>query len=292
MILAHKILRQLPVIVKTLLFHMVVGVELLKQQIADVLLVFQHFHDHAGIPQPAQRRGHAFLCQQLHDFHAAHALQIHLKNSANHRGFLRLNGKAAVSYLVAVHSKARGNTLLEFLSDAPFAVFGYAAALLLCKRSEDGQHKLTVPAQRIQLLFLKINAYAQPLQLAHRIQQRQRIPGETGDGLDQNQVDLSFAAFFQHPLKFRARFLRSGQTKIREYPCILPFGVSLDPFAVIADLRRQRVQHGVLFHGDAGISCHALSHRQLRRRFHAGERHCLLVHFNPSLLTLYQSFGS
>ena len=106
-----------------------------------------------------------------------------------------------------------------------------------------------------------------------------------------DQVDLSFAAFLQHPLKFRARFLRTGQAIIREYPCVLPFRVSLDPFAVIADLRRQRVQHGVLFHGDAGIGRYALSHRQLRRRFHAGERH-FLIHINPSLLTLYQSFGS
>ena len=271
---------------------MVVGVELLKQQIAGILLVFQHFHDHAGVPQPTQWRGHAFLRQKLHDFDAAHAAQVHLENSSNHCGFFRLNGKAAVFHRVAVHAKARGNALFEFLSNAPFAVFGYAAAFLLRKRSEDDQHKLTIPAQRIHLLLLKINAYAQPLQFTHRIQQRQRVSGETGDGLDQNQVDLTFAAFLQHPLKLRTRFLRTGQAIIREYPCILPFGVSLNQFAVIADLRRQRVKHGVLFHGDAGIGRYALLHRQLCRRFHAGECHYLLVHINPSLLTLYQSIGS
>ena len=170
MILAHKILRQLSTVMKQLLLHMVVGVELLKQQIAGVLLVFQHFHDHTGTPPPTQWRGHAFLRQPLHNSHAAHAVQIHLENPANHRGFLWLNGKAGVSYLVAVHPKSRGDALFEFLSDAPFAVFGHASAFLLRKRSEDGQHKLTVPAQRIQLLFFEINAYAQSLQFAYRIQ--------------------------------------------------------------------------------------------------------------------------
>ena len=40
-ILTYKILRQLSAIVKPLFLHMIVGVELLKQQIARVFLVFQ-----------------------------------------------------------------------------------------------------------------------------------------------------------------------------------------------------------------------------------------------------------
>ena len=246
----------------------------------------------AGPPLVAGHRRDFHLVQLFADQLTAHAVQIVAEDHPDNFRFFRDNFQSSAFHFVPVNAEEAGFAPLKVVADAPLAVFRNAVAFLLRKRSEDGQHKLTVPAQRIQLLFLKINAYAQPLQLAHRIQQRQRISGETGNGLDQNQVDLSFAAFLQHPLKFRARFLRPGQPKIREYACVLPFGISLDPFAVIADLRRQRVQHGVLFHGDAGIGCHALSHRQLRRCFHAGKRHCLLVHMNPSLRTLYQSIGS
>ena len=292
MIVTHIILRQFPAVAQLLLFYVVVSIKLLEQQVASIFLISQHVHDYTIIPQSTHWRGYTLCHQQFHNSDAAHAIQVHLENPANYCCFLWLNDEAAISYLIAIHAKARGDALFEFLSDAPLTVFRYTAALLLCKRSEDSQHKLTIPAQGIQLLLFKINAYAQPLQFAHRVQQRQRISGKTGNGLDQNQVDLSFAAFFQHPLKFRTLFLRTGQAKIREYPCVLPFRVSLDSFAVITDLRRQRVQHGVFFHGNAGIGRHALSYRQLCRRFHAGERHCLLIHINPSLLTLYQSIGS
>lgn len=66
----------------------------------------------------------------------------------------------------------------------------------------------------IHLLPFKTNPCAQLFQFVHRVQQRLRISDETENGLNQSQVDLSRAAFLQHPLNFWAHLLCTAQTKI------------------------------------------------------------------------------
>ena len=59
--------------------------------------------------------------------------------------------------------------------------------------------------------------------------------------------------------------LRAGLGFIDIDACIEPVAVSLDEFAVMADLCGQRVKHSVLAAGNTGVGCDSLFTLQLRR---------------------------
>ena len=179
MIPSHKILGQFAAIEELLLLDMIVGEEFLQEQIPGIFFVSEHHHDHTRIPKSALRRGDTFGNQCFHNSHTAHAIQIHAEDTPNNLCLFRYDGENTVSDLVTVHLEARGNTLLKLLSNTPLAVFRYVPAFFLKKRSEDREHQLSVPAHGINLLFLKVNAYAHLLENTHRFQQRDRISGKT-----------------------------------------------------------------------------------------------------------------
>ena len=114
----------------------------------------------------------------------------------------------------------------------------------------------------MNILFLEENVDPQRLQFAHGFQQRDRIPGKAADAFRQHQIDLSGPAVGQKTLEFRPFGFRAGQSSVCVYACITPAGMFLDFFAIIADLRGERMQHGFLLHGNAGIGRHI---HQLRR---------------------------
>ena len=294
MIPSHKILRQFAAIEELFLLDMIVREELLQEQIPSVFFVSEHHHNHTRIPKSALRRGDTFGNQRFHDSHAAQAVQIHAEDAPNDIRFFWYDGENTVSYLVTVHLKASRNTLLELLPNSPLAVFGYVSAFFLEKRSEDREHQLSVPAHGINLLFLKVNAYAHFFKHAHRFQQCDRISGKARNGFDQYHIDLTGPAVTQHPLKLRAVFFGAGQPFIGVNTGIFPFWVALDQIAVVADLCCQRMKHGVFTHGNTGIGCYTLESGHLYGGRNAADRlhthgHRLVHGYRPFRGTLYQS---
>ena len=174
-----------------------------------------------------------------------------------------MDSNDALADTVPVHEAPSSRfTQFKLFADAPLAVFRNTEALFLRKRSEDGKHQLAIPAHGVYVLFLEVNVHAQRFQLAHRFQQRNRISGKPADGFGDDPVDFPRAAICQHPLKSLAIILGAGQRLVYIHASIAPFGIALNEVAVIADLRRQGVQHGVLAAGNAGIRRHTLLHRQ------------------------------
>ena len=108
----------------------------------------------------------------------------------------------------------------------------------------------------MDVLFLKENIDAVALQLSDRFQQGNRIPGEAGDRFCDDCIDRSRAAGGDHFLKALPRILGPGLGLVREHACVLPSGMALDQAAVIADLCRQGMVHGVLRGGDPRVSGH------------------------------------
>ena len=108
----------------------------------------------------------------------------------------------------------------------------------------------------MDVLLLKENIDAVALQLSDRFQQGNRIPGEAGDRFRDDCIDRSRAAGGDHFLKALPRILGPGLGLIRKHACVLPSGMALDQAAVIADLRRQGMVHGVLRGGDPRVCGH------------------------------------
>ena len=98
----------------------------------------------------------------------------------------------------------------------------------------------------MDVLLFKINIHSHQLQLPHRLQQRYRISGKPGNRLGQYQVNLPRTAVGKQPHKIFPSVLGSGFCLIRIDPGIFPFPMALDQLTVITDLRRQRMEHGVL----------------------------------------------
>ena len=90
--------------------------------------------------------------------------------------------------------------------------------------------------------------------MTHRLQRVYGIPGEAGQTLGQDDVDVSCLAFGQHFLKLIAGSgLCAADAPVREHPCVLPARCMLDERAVIADLFIQRMQQPFRRDGDAGV---------------------------------------
>ena len=174
------------------------------------------------------------------------SLQIPVKDHPHRFRFLRHDLKAPVHVAVTKKRTAPWFPFLKILLDAPFLVLACRPALLLCVGCQDGQHEFSVRAHRVDVLLFKINIHTHQLQFPHRLQKRNRIPGKPGNRLGQYHIDLPCAAVGKQPHEIFPGILCAGLCLIRIDPGILPFPMALDQFTVIADLRRQRMEHGVL----------------------------------------------
>ena len=253
------VLRQFTAIETFPLRQVILNVSFLQQRVSGIFLVFQDAAHGFRLPLAAQTAGNTFLTQRFRDSSLAHTVQTGMENETNSFGFLLIDNNASFFAPVAVQQRQiHGLSLREILANAPFAIIRNALALLLRKRSEDGQHQLTVPAQTVDILLLKIDRNAQLLQLSYRFQQRHRVTGEAADGFCEHPVDSARPAVCQQPLKLRAIVLRPGQRLVCVHPRIRPAGAALNKLAVMANLSGQRMQHSVLAGGHSAVGRNAL----------------------------------
>src|SRR5699024_3041838 len=85
---------------------------------------------------------------------------------------------------------------------------------------------------------------------------------KAADALRKHHVDLPRPAVGEQALKAVAVILRAGQRFVHIHAGIFPFGVTLDVFAVVADLRGQGMQHRIFAAGHAGIGRDAFAQRE------------------------------
>ena len=108
----------------------------------------------------------------------------------------------------------------------------------------------------MDVLFLKIHIHAHAFQLPHRFQQGDGVSGEPGNGFGDHHIHRPGAAIRQEPLEVFAVVFGAGQSFIGIYARIFPAAVAL--VGIIADLCRQRMEHGVLSAGHSGVRCDPL----------------------------------
>ena len=96
-------------------------------------------------------------------------------------GLVRNNRDPPVIHMIP-HDLCGGRyARLEFIPNAPLAVFGYRAAFFLGERSEEGKHQLSIPAGGMHILLLEENVDPEALELPGNLQERDRISGKATD---------------------------------------------------------------------------------------------------------------
>ena len=165
----------------------------------------------------------------------------------------------SVYRLIAIR-KIRWNicTILHPLLDTPFDVPRYGLALLLRQRCHDRRDHLTGYLTGVNTLFLELNTDTEFFEFSDSRKAILCISGKSGNGLDQNPVDFSFAAILHHALKIFALFnRRAGDALIGVNINYFPVWVIGNKLGIILILDAVGVE--LIFAGgtDAGIGCNA-----------------------------------
>ena len=224
-----KKLRQLAVVFLTLAVYRVRDVLLLKDQVACIGDVGQNAFQAGVLKAAAVDGADTFRIQRTFRFQAGLTVEKVLKNAAHDGGFLRNNDQSAV--LPAIPKNAESpvwNTLFHALANAPLDVIADGATFLLRKRSEQRQQQLAALRQCINSFFLEPNRNPQFLQATDGYQHVQRVAGEAGKALGQDDIDVPSLTLSDHALKFRAIGARSADAVVGEDARVLPARVALD----------------------------------------------------------------
>ena len=232
------------------LLDVVIGEVLPQQGVSGVLLA----SDLLGPPLSAEGTGDSGLVQRGGD--PAHALAVKEapENVPDHLSLLCVHPDSVFVDVVPVQeTPVQKLTIFKALADPPLLVLAGRAAFFLRVGGEDGQHQLSLGAQRVDVLFFEVHVHTQPLQLPDGLQQRDRVTRQTREALRNDHIDFTVAAGGHHALEVLPIFLGPGQRLVRVHTAVDPAGVVIDQVAVVADLRGERVQHGILACGHSGV---------------------------------------
>ena len=251
----HVILRELALVLPALLGDRVLDEFLLQEQVAGVGDVGKNNLDVGIHPATTVPRSNAFGGKLALRLQTGFPVKEVLEDALHDGGLLRDRDQLVTFPSVAVHPEVPvRDAFFEALLDGPACVLRDAAAFLLRKRSEKGQHQLAVVGQGVYVLLLELYLDAQLLQVPDRLQQVHRVSGETADGLREDDVDLPSLAVRHHALKLGALVRAgAGDEVVRVHTGKFPFRVALDELVVVADLRGERMHHPVGLHRHTSV---------------------------------------
>ena len=206
------------------------------------------------------------------------SVEIALVNPANDLRFLRNNFQILFIHYPVSERRLAGDKLAPFhpplIAHALVLRDGYR--FLLCKRTVNAHHEFRGERVRTDILFFKVDRYAEGGQLPQYDQTVARVACEAGDGFDQYPVDFSFPAVRQHPVEiFPPVRFGAGQSLVRVHVNQLPAFVAADGFAVGADLRGIGMKLILGTGTDAAVGRHAQYVRfPDAGRYHSYACHC------------------
>ena len=157
----HIVLRKFPSVLFPLLGDWVGDKLLLQEQVPRVGHIGQ-YHLDVGIYPTAAVPGCDALGSKLPlGFQPGFSVQKVLEDSLYDFRLLRYNDQFVTLPSITVDAEvAVGDAVLHPLSDTPFHIIRNAAALLLGKGRQDGQHQFAVPVHRVDTFFLELHLNA------------------------------------------------------------------------------------------------------------------------------------
>ena len=190
----------------------IVGSEgLLLHQIAAVFFVLQ-YAENDGV-RPALHVGRCAdsgFTQFLRDDVGSLAfIEILMKNQPHDFRAFFVDMKFTVPHIVAQHIAPEDNSLFHAPTVSPFDALGCAAAFLLRDGGHDGESKLRVRFEGVDVVVHEDHADAHCLELPGVADAVQHVAGEAGNLLGQNEVEFVILRVLDHAVEGGA-FLRSG----------------------------------------------------------------------------------
>ena len=162
MIALHVVLRHLSAVAYLPFRQKILGVYLLQQRVALVLLVFQNAQHHRLAPVLLSAgRGHAVLREDFRNGIRRVPLEKERVDSPHDLCLFLIDHQIAVRAAVVAEEASEGHgdlAVSEVLALTPDTVFGNAPAFLLRQRGHDGNHQLTLAVEGQDVLFLRVYA--------------------------------------------------------------------------------------------------------------------------------------
>ena len=227
-------------------------VSLLQQGVACITLILQDVIHSLIFPYPSR----CVLCvQDFRDFPRIPAGEVFVEDTPHDLSLLLVDSKAFPVQPEAPGGAA-GVELAAFHPAliAPAHIAGDGFALLLGEGGVDGGDELAAHIGGVDALALEADVDAQLLQLPHRLQTVLCVPGEAGDGFDEDLVNEPSAAVRHHTLEILPLCGGgAGDALVGVDIHHAPLGLAGDQLGVVAVLRREGVELVIGVRADAGI---------------------------------------
>ena len=238
MVVPLQVHGELPDVPNLLFGDAVLGEGLLHQRVAAILLIFQNAPYHGFRPdQTALCGGDALGLQLRLDHTDAVPGQEAVINLANDLRLFRNDpGLAVLALLVAVEVLILNGhlALLHGLALSPDDVAGHGLAFRLSESAHHGDQDLAVGLQGVDILLLEDDRDPHGAEGPDIVEAVHGVPGEAGNGFDQDQVDLTLPALADHPQEGGA--LGGGGARdafVRENPGHGPLRIRHDLIRVV-----------------------------------------------------------
>ena len=180
----------------------IAGVGFLPQGISCVFFVGEDVSDRGTVPFFSLAAGNALLVQHFCDCNSINTVEVPLKDAADHQCGVSIDFYFPVNKFVAVgHGRGKESPCFHSALIAPAHIAGDGFALLLGEGGVDGGDELAAHIGGVDALALEADIDAQLLQLPHCLQTVLGVPGEAGDGFDEDLADESSAAVRHHALE-------------------------------------------------------------------------------------------
>ena len=179
-----------------------------------------------------------------------------MKDAADHQCGVSIDFYFPANKFVAVgHGRGKESPCFHPALTAPAHIARDGFALLLGEGGIDGGDELAAHIGGVDALALEADIDAQLLQLPHRLQTVLCVPGEAGDGFDEDLVDESSAAVRHHALEVLPLCGGgAGDALVGVDIHHAPLSLAGDQLGVVAVLRREGVELVIGVRADTGIS--------------------------------------
>ena len=233
----------------------IAGVGFLPQGISCVFFVGEDVSDRGTVPFFSLAAGNAFLVQLFCDCNSINTVEVPLKDAADHQCGVSIDFYFPANKFVAVgHGRGKESPCFHPALTAPSHIAGDGFALLLGEGGVDGGDELAAHIGGIDALAFEADIDTQLLQLPHRLQTVLGVPGEAGDGFNEDLVDEPPAAVRHHALEILPLCGGgAGDALVGVDIHHAPFSLAGDQLGVVAVLRREGVELVIGVRADTSI---------------------------------------
>ena len=190
--------------------------------------------------QPALAPGDAaHIIQRPSDFCVVFSFSHHLEGFSDQRGFFLVDDPLVIpAVFVTEGNPAEGSAFKRVLLVSQKCMLADAVAFLFRNRRKDVQNERTLLILRIQVLLLENDVHTEASKFSDHLYALRHVSGKAGNGLCEDQFDLSRPAIIHELLQPRATGnIQSALALVAVDAYKLHGGVGVDQVGKVCDLQ-------------------------------------------------------